>query len=121
MTTSTRSSLRILSAPSRSSGRLASAETILIFAARAEASSSCAWAGALGSFRLVRSPILLAPGTISRANSICFAGYQAQMNGIRERRRDDRNCRRGLPGRNRVDNGGGQDDVRLQSDHLFGE
>jgi len=43
------------------------------------------------------------------------------MNGIRERRRDDRNCRRGLPGRNRVDNGGGQDDVGLQSDHLFGE
>ena len=36
-----------------------------------------AWAGALGSWRLVSSPILPAAGTISRANSICFAGNPA--------------------------------------------
>jgi hypothetical protein len=40
-------------------------------------STTTAWGGALGSFRLVSSPILLAPGTISRANSICFAGNPA--------------------------------------------
>ena len=82
MTTSTRSPASACNAPSISSGTFASAETALAPTVRANHSSSCACGGALGSVELVSRPIVLTPGSISRANSICFAGNPSTYGSI---------------------------------------
>ena len=54
-----------------------SASAIVNSKALAANTNSCRCGGAFGSWRLVSSPIRVAPGAISRANSICLAGNPA--------------------------------------------
>jgi hypothetical protein len=51
----------------------------------------------------------------------CLAFYQAQANRIGECPRDDRDRLRQFPYSDRGVDGGGEDDVRLESHHLFRE